>query len=76
MTTTVRDDETQWWGICNKCSAAAELGDCLATIDMDQNVGAAVPPFLGVGGIGEGPKLKQLQGTSTDAEWTGTAQPP
>jgi len=29
----------------NKCSAIAEMGNRLATIDMGRKVGAAVPPF-------------------------------
>jgi len=48
----------------NKCSAVAELGDRLATIDMGRKVGGCSSPFLGA--IGEGRKPKQLQGTSTD----------
>jgi len=34
----------------NKSSAVAEVGDCLATIDMDRKVGAAVPLFEGGAG--------------------------
>jgi len=42
----------------NKSSAVAEMGDRLATIDMGQKVGAAVPPFRG----GElGPHLTQCR---------------
>ena len=35
--------------VFNKCSAAAEMGDRLATIDMDRKLGGAVP-FLGRAG--------------------------
>ena len=31
----------------NKCSAAAEMGDRLATLDVGRKVGAAVPRFSG-----------------------------
>jgi len=45
----------------NKCSALAEIGDRLARIDISRKVGLC--PFF-LGGIGEGRKPKQLQGTS------------
>jgi len=35
----------QYRDLCNKCSAAAEMGDRLATIDMGRKLGAV--PFLG-----------------------------
>ena len=56
----------------DKCSAVADMGDHLATIDMHgpKSRGAAVPLF---GGIVEGRKLKQLQNTSTDVERPVTA---
>jgi len=41
----------------NNCSAAAEMGDRLATIDMGRKLGEAVPPF---GGWGLGLHLTQL----------------
>jgi len=34
----------------NKSSVVAEMGDRLATIDMDGKSGSAVPPFWGVWG--------------------------
>jgi len=49
-----------------KCSAAAEMGDRLATIHIGRKVGATVPLFWG---IGEGRNPKQLQDTSSDVEW-------
>jgi len=33
----------------NKCSAVAEMGDRLATIDMGRKVGGCAPCFFGVG---------------------------
>ena len=50
----------------NKCSAVTEMGDGLATIDMDRKV----VTFWGRRGVGEGWNLKQLQGTSADVEWS------
>jgi len=50
----------------NKCSAVAEMGDHLATIDMGRKVWGCCVPF---GCIEEGRKPKQLRGTSTDMEW-------
>jgi len=41
--------------ISNKSSAVAEMGDCLATTDTGQKVGAAVP--LSIGELG--PHLTQ-----------------
>ena len=49
-----------------KCSAVADMGDRLDSIDMGRKVGGCSAPFWG---IGEGRKPKQLQGTSTDVEW-------
>jgi len=46
-----------------KCSAVAEMGDRVATIDTGRKVRAAVPLFRG--GIGEGRNPKQRQGTSS-----------
>jgi len=40
------------------------MGDRLATVDMGRK---------SRGGTGEGCKLKQLQGTTTDVEWPFTA---
>jgi len=50
----------------DKCSALTEMGDRSATIDTGRKVGVALSLF---GGIGEGRKPKQLQGTSSDVEW-------
>jgi len=49
----------------DKCSAVAEMGDRLATIDMGRN-SRLLCPFLGIQNVGS---RSQLQGTSTDVEW-------
>jgi len=55
------------------CSAVAEMGNRLATIDMGWKVGGCCAPFLGEEeGVGEDWKPKQLHGTSTDVEWSVT----
>ena len=56
-----------------KCSAVAEMGDGLATIDMGRKVGGSCAPFL-AGEIG-GRKPKQLQHTRTDMQWPVIASP-